>query len=62
LRWPELIAPERRADLGLDAPASALLSRDGVEKGVSSLITAALEQIAGEVETGPKLDQILRAR
>ena len=30
LRWPELIARERKNDLGLDAYASALLSRDQV--------------------------------
>lgn len=54
LRWPELIASERRADLGLDAHASALLSPDAVEKGLASSITAALEKIAGDAERAKK--------
>ena len=45
MRWPELIASERRADLGLDAYASALLSPDGVGKGLASSTTATLEKI-----------------
>ncbi len=40
LQWPQLIASERRHDLGLDAHASALLSTDKVEKGLASSINS----------------------
>ncbi|MPZ19621.1 MAG: hypothetical protein GEV06_17125 [Luteitalea sp.] len=54
MRWPELIASERRADLGLDAYASALLSADGVGKGLASSTTPTLEKIVADAERATK--------
>ncbi len=54
MRWPELIASERRADLGLDAYASALLSPDGVDKGLASSTRPTLEKISDDAEKATK--------
>jgi hypothetical protein len=54
LRWPELVASERRHDLGLDAHASALLSPDKVGKGLASSITPTLTKIKGDAEKAKK--------
>ncbi len=54
MRWPELIASERRADLGLDAYASALLSADRVGKGLASSTTPTLGKIAADAERATK--------
>jgi len=45
LRWPELIACERKKDLGLDAYAPAILSPLHKGMGLSSSITPELEKI-----------------
>jgi hypothetical protein len=45
LRWPELIACERKWDLGLDAHAPAILSPLHVGMGLSSSTTPELEKI-----------------
>lgn len=46
-KWPELVACERKRDLGLDAYAGAL-SADGIGKGVACSLTAALEKIQSD--------------
>ena len=45
LRWPELIACERKWDLGLDAHAPAILSPLHVGIGLSSSTTPELKKI-----------------
>jgi hypothetical protein len=45
LRWPDLVACERKKDLGLDAYASAEASKLGKGMGLSCSITAALNKI-----------------
>lgn len=50
-RWPDLIACERKKDLGLDAYASASLAPDKVGKGVASSITGELKKISGDAGT-----------
>jgi len=54
LRWPGLVASERRADLGLDAYASALNSPDGVGRGLASSTTPTLKKIAADAENAKK--------
>ena len=48
LRWPELIACERKKDLGLDAHAPAVLSPLHMGMGLSSSITPELEKVQGD--------------
>lgn len=48
-KWPELIASERKKDLGLDAYAPALLARDARGRGLASSLTATLEKIKDDV-------------
>lgn len=50
LRWPELIACERKWDLGLDAHAPALLSALHVGIGLCSSITPELKKIQADAE------------
>jgi hypothetical protein len=50
LRWPELIACERKWDLGLDAHAPAILSPLQVGMGLSSSITPELEKIQADAK------------
>ena len=50
LRWPELIACERKKDLGLDAYARANQARDGICKGLASSITAEWSKVSNDAE------------
>jgi hypothetical protein len=50
LRWPELIACERKKDLGLDAHAPAILSPLHKGMGLSSSITPELEKIQADAK------------
>jgi hypothetical protein len=50
-KWPDLIASERKKDLGLDAHAPVLLAEDGKERGLACSLTAAIEKIRSDVET-----------
>ncbi len=50
LRWPELIACERKWDLGLDAHAPAILSPLHVGMGLSSSTTPELEKIQADAK------------
>jgi len=49
-KWPDLIASERKKDLGLDAHAPALLAQDGKGKGLACSLTATLDKIKADVE------------
>lgn len=49
-KWPELIASERKKDLGLDAHAPLLLARDGKGKALACSLTAALGKIKEDVQ------------
>ena len=50
LRWPELIACERKWDLGLDAHAPAILSPLHAGMGLSLSITPELEKIQADAK------------
>lgn len=49
-RWPDLLACERKKDLGLDEYASAVASTLGVGMGLSCSITAELEKITSDAD------------
>lgn len=50
LRWPQLIACERKRDLGLDAHAPASTSANGKGMGLSCSITAELSKITSDAD------------
>lgn len=50
-RWPELIACERKNDLGLDAYAPSSLTPEEIGKGLSASITPTLGKISGDAKT-----------
>lgn len=50
-RWPELIARQRKKDLGLDAYAPASLTPEKVGKGLAASITPALKKISADART-----------
>ena len=50
-RWPELIARQRKKDLGLDAYAPSSLTPEGVGKGLAASITPTLKKISGDAKT-----------
>jgi hypothetical protein len=54
LKWQELIACERKNDLGLDAYASAYLSPDGTGKGFACSITPTIGKISGDATEARK--------
>lgn len=49
-KWPQLIASERKRDLGLDAHAPAGLTPDGKGKGLACSVTAKLEKIKSDAK------------
>jgi hypothetical protein len=49
-RWPELVAAERKGDLGLDAFVTRAQATDGVGRGVACSITAAYGKIADDAK------------
>lgn len=53
-RWPELIARQRKKDLGLDAYAPASLTPEGIGKGLAASITPTLKKISDDAETAKK--------
>ena len=53
-RWPELIARQRKKDLGLDAYASASLTPETIGKGLAASITPTLKKISDDAETAKK--------
>ena len=50
MRWPELIARQRKKDLGLDAYASSSFSPDRIGKGLAASITPTLKKISHDVK------------
>lgn len=50
-RWPELIARQRKKDLGLDAYAPASLTPEKKGKGLAASITPTLKKISGDAKT-----------
>ena len=59
-RWPELIACERKKDLGLDAYARPSQTPERVGKGLAASITPTLKKICGDIETAKKSFSDLR--
>ena len=53
-RWPELIARQRKKDLGLDAYAPASLTPERIGKGLAASITATLRKISDDAKTAKK--------
>jgi len=54
MRWPELIARQRKKDFGLDAYASASQTPEKVGKGLAASITSTLVKVSRDAETGKK--------
>lgn len=51
LRWPELIAHQRKKDFGLDAYAPASETHEGIGKGLAASITPSRSKIRDDVQT-----------
>lgn len=60
MRWPELIAHQRKKDLGLDAYAPPSLTREGIGKGLAASITPTLKKISDDAKTAKENFQDLR--
>jgi hypothetical protein len=50
-RWPELIARQRKKDLGLDAYAPASLTPEKIGKGLAASITPTIKKISADAKT-----------
>jgi len=50
-RWPELIARQRKKDLGLDAYAHSSLTLERIGKGLAASITPTLKKVLSDAET-----------
>jgi len=50
-RWPELIARQRKKDLGLDAYAPSSLTPERIGKGLAASITPTLKKISADATT-----------
>ena len=50
-RWPELIARQRKKDLGLEAYAPSSLTSERIGKGLAAAITPTLKKISDDAET-----------
>lgn len=50
-RWPEIIARQRKKDLGLDAYAPASLTPERIGKGLAASITPTLKKISEDAKT-----------
>ncbi len=53
-RWPELIARQRKKDLGLDAYAPASLTPEKIGKGLAASITPTLNKISEDAKNAKK--------
>ncbi len=53
-RWPELIAHQRKKDLGLDAYAHPSLTSERIGKGLAASITPTLKKISDDAKTAKK--------
>lgn len=62
-RWPELVARQRKKDLGLDAYAPAGSTREGIGKGLAASITPTLKKISADAKAAkehfPDLEMLL---
>ena len=54
LRWPQLIAHQRKKDFGLDAYAPASETPEGVGKGLAASITPELKKISDDAAKAKK--------
>ena len=54
MRWPELIANQRKKDFGLDAYARADLTPESFGKGLAASITPTFKKISADVEAAKK--------
>ena len=63
LRWPELIARQRKKDFGLDAYAVASETREGIGKGLAASITPTRRKVCADAKTAkehfPDLEKLL---
>src|SRR5262245_16897288 len=50
-RWPELIARQRKKDLGLDAYAPSSLTPDRIGRGLAASITPTLKKISADAKS-----------
>lgn len=50
-RWPELIARQRKKDLGLDAYAPESITPEKIGKGLAASITATLKKVSDDAKT-----------
>ena len=50
-RWPQLIARQRKKDLGLDAYAPASLTPENIGKGLAASITPTLRKVSADAKT-----------
>src|SRR6266568_2895929 len=50
-RWPELIARQRKKDLGLDAYAPSSLTPESIGKGLAASITPTLKKISADAKS-----------
>lgn len=51
MRWPELIARQRKKDFGLDAYACSSLTLEKIGKGLAASITPTLKKISADAKT-----------
>ena len=54
MRWPELIAHQRKKDLGLDAYAPAGMNSEKIGKGLAASITPKLKKICDDATTAKR--------
>lgn len=54
-RWLELIARQRKKDLGLDAYAPVSLTPQKIGQGLAASITSTLKKVSGDTETAKEI-------
>ena len=54
MRWPELLAHQRKKDFGLDAHAPASETPEKVVKGLAASITPTLSKVSGDAKTAKR--------
>src|SRR5688572_28310125 len=60
-RWPELIARQRKKDLGLDAYAPPSLAQERIGKGLAASITPTLKKVSDDARTAKESFPDLKA-
>ncbi len=61
-RWPELIARQRKKDLGLDAYAPASLTPERIGKGLAASITPCVRRICSTSQPDQSLQEEIAGR